>query len=134
MVEIVQPQGWPAAKGYSNGVIGEGKTLFVGGQIGWTKDQQFETDDFVEQAEQAMRNITDVLASAGAEPADIVRLTWYITDKKTYVAEQRRLGEAYRRVFGRHYPAMTLVQVVALLEDRALVEIEATAVIRRVVQ
>jgi enamine deaminase RidA (YjgF/YER057c/UK114 family) len=129
MVEIVHPQGWPPAKGYSNGVIGEGKTLFVGGQIGWTKDQQFETDDFVEQAEQAMRNIADVLASAGAEPTDIVRLTWYITDKKAYVAEQKRLGEAYRRVFGRHYPAMTLVQVLALLEDRALVEIEATAII-----
>ena len=129
MVEIVHPQGWPPAKGYSNGVIGEGRTLFIGGQIGWTKDQQFETDDFVEQAEQAMRNIADVLASAGAAPAAIVRLTWYITDKNAYVAEQRRLGEAYRRVFGRHYPAMTLVQVVALLEDRALVEIEATAVI-----
>ena len=129
MVEIVHPQGWPPAKGYSNGVIGEGKILFVGGQIGWTKDQQFETDDFVEQAEQAMRNIADVLASGGAEPTDIVRLTWFITDKKAYVAEQKRLGEAYRRVFGRHYPAMTLVQVVALLEDRALVEIEATAVI-----
>ncbi|MEK1852937.1 MAG: RidA family protein [Phyllobacterium sp.] len=129
MVEIVHPQGWPPAKGYSNGVIGEGKTLFVGGQIGWTKDQQFETDDLVEQAEQAMRNIADVLASAGAEPTDIVRLTWYITDKKAYVAEQKRLGEAYRRVFGRHYPAMTLVQVLALLEDRALVEIEATAII-----
>lgn len=131
MVEIVHPEGWPPAKGYSNGVIGEGKTLFIGGQIGWTKDQQFETDDFVEQAEQAMRNIADVLASAGAEPTDIVRLTWFITDKKAYVAEQKRLGEAYRRVFGRHYPAMTLVQVVALLEDRALVEIEATAVIER---
>jgi enamine deaminase RidA (YjgF/YER057c/UK114 family) len=129
MVEIVHPEGWPPAKGYSNGVIGEGKTLFIGGQIGWTKDQQFETDDFVEQAEQAMRNIADVLASAGAEPTDIVRLTWFITDKKAYVVEQKRLGEAYRRVFGRHYPAMTLVQVVALLEDRALVEIEATAVI-----
>ncbi|MEK1886861.1 MAG: RidA family protein [Phyllobacterium sp.] len=129
MVEIVHPQGWPPAKGYSNGVIGEGKTLFIGGQIGWTKDQQFETDDFVEQAEQAMRNIADVVTSAGAEPTDIVRLTWFITDKKAYVAEQRRLGEAYRRVFGRHYPAMTLVQVMALLEDRALVEIEATAVI-----
>lgn len=129
MVEIVHPQGWPPAKGYSNGVIGEGKTLFVGGQIGWTKEQQFETDDFVEQAEQTMRNIADVLASAGASPANIVRLTWYITDKQAYVTQQRRLGEAYRRVFGRHYPAMTLVQVVALLEDRALVEIEATAVI-----
>ncbi|MBA8879877.1 RidA family protein [Phyllobacterium myrsinacearum] len=129
MAEIIHPQGWPAAKGYSNGMAAEGKVIFVGGQIGWTKDQMFETDDFVEQAEQAMRNIADVLASAGAETTDLVRLTWFITDKKTYVAEQKRLGEAYRRVFGRHYPAMTLVQVVALLEDRALIEIEATAVI-----
>lgn len=129
MAEIIHPQGWPAAKGYANGMAAEGKVIFVGGQIGWTKDQIFETDDFVEQAEQAMRNIVDVLTSAGAETADLVRLTWFITDKKTYVAEQKRLGEAYRRVFGRHYPAMTLVQVVALLEDRALIEIEATAVI-----
>ncbi len=129
MAEIIHPQGWPAAKGYSNGMAAEGTVIFVGGQIGWTKDQTFETDDFVEQAEQAMRNIVDILASAGAETTDLVRLTWFITDKKVYVAEQKRLGEAYRRVFGRHYPAMTLVQVVALLEDRALVEIEATAVI-----
>ena len=129
MAEIIHPQGWPAAKGYSNGMAAEGKVIFVGGQIGWAKDQTFETDDFVEQAEQAMRNIVDILASAGAETTDLVRLTWFITDKKVYVAEQKRLGEAYRRVFGRHYPAMTLVQVVALLEDRALVEIEATAVI-----
>jgi enamine deaminase RidA (YjgF/YER057c/UK114 family) len=129
MAEIIHPQGWPAAKGYSNGMAAEGKVIFVGGQIGWTKDQTFETDDFVEQAEQAMRNIVDILASAGAETTDLVRLIWFITDKKVYVAEQKRLGEAYRRVFGRHYPAMTLVQVVALLEDRALVEIEATAVI-----
>jgi enamine deaminase RidA (YjgF/YER057c/UK114 family) len=129
MAEIIHPQGWPAAKGYSNGMAAEGKVIFVGGQIGWTKDQTFETDDFVGQAEQAMRNIVDILASAGAETTDLVRLTWFITDKKVYVAEQKRLGEAYRRVFGRHYPAMTLVQVVALLEDRALVEIEATAVI-----
>lgn len=129
MAEIIHPQGWPAAKGYSNGMAAEGKVIFVGGQIGWTKDQTFETDDFVEQAEQAMRNIVDVLTSAGAETTDLVRLTWFITDKKVYVAEQKRLGEAYRRVFGRHYPAMTLVQVVALLEDRALIEIEATAVI-----
>ncbi|MGO4450308.1 RidA family protein [Phyllobacterium sp. TAF24] len=129
MAEIIHPQGWPAAKGYANGMAAEGKVIFVGGQIGWTKDQIFETDDFVEQAEQAMRNIVDVLASAGAQTTDLVRLTWFITDKKTYVAEQKRLGEAYRRVFGRHFPAMTLVQVVALLEDRALIEIEATAVI-----
>ena len=129
MAEIIHPQGWPAAKGYSNGMAAEGKVIFVGGQIGWTKDQTFETDDFVGQAEQAMRNIVDVLESAGAETTDLVRLTWFITDKKVYVAEQKRLGEAYRRVFGRHYPAMTLVQVVALLVDRALVEIEATAVI-----
>ncbi|QND50442.1 RidA family protein (plasmid) [Phyllobacterium sp. 628] len=129
MAEIIHPQGWPAAKGYSNGMMAEGKAVFVGGQIGWTKDQVFETDDFVAQAEQAMRNIADVLSSAGAQTTDLVRLTWFITDKKTYVAEQKQLGEAYRRVFGRHYPAMTLVQVVALLEDRALVEIEATAVI-----
>lgn len=129
MAEIIHPQGWPAAKGYSNGMAAEGKVIFVGGQIGWTKDQTFETDDFVGQAEQAMRNVVDILASAGAETTDLVRLTWFITDKKVYVAEQKRLGEAYRRVFGRHYPAMTLVQVVALLEDRALVEIEATAVI-----
>ncbi len=129
MHDLLQPKGWKPALGYANGVAATGRSVFVAGQIGWNGNQEFESDDFVVQAEQAMRNIVAVLAVAGAEPRHITRLTWYITDKRDYLARAKDLGAAYRRVFGRHYPAMTAVQVAALIEDRAKVEIEATAVV-----
>ncbi|MCB2135051.1 MAG: RidA family protein [Rhodobacteraceae bacterium] len=126
---LINPAGWAPAKGYANGVlIGDG-TLFVGGQIGWTAAQVFETDDFVGQMEQALQNIVAVVEAAGGTPEDITRLTWFITDKREYLARQREVGEAYRRVLGRHFPAMSVVVVAGLIEDRALIEIEATAVI-----
>jgi enamine deaminase RidA (YjgF/YER057c/UK114 family) len=103
--------------------------VFVAGQVGWNGQQQFASDDFVVQVEQALTNIVEVLAEAGAEPKHIARLTWYVTDKREYITRLSEVGQAYRRVIGRHFPAMTLVQVVALVEDRAKVEIEATAVV-----
>jgi enamine deaminase RidA (YjgF/YER057c/UK114 family) len=131
MHKIIQPEGWKPAKGYANGVLAEGARLYVGGQIGWNKDQVFEHHDFIGQMEQALRNIVDVVESAGGTAADIVRLTWYVTDKKDYLAKQGEVGEAYRRVMGKHFPAMTMVVVSGLIEDAALVEIEATAVLSR---
>lgn len=129
MVEIVHPEGWKAAKGYANGVVAEGRVLFVGGQIGWNADQIFESDDFVEQVRQTLRNILDVVEAAGGEASDLTRLTWFVKDKTEYNRRQRELGEVYRSVLGRHFPAMSLLVVRDLLEDRALVEIEATAVL-----
>ena len=129
MHKIIQPEGWKQAKGYANGVLAEGAHLYVGGQIGWNKHQLFERHDFVGQMEQALRNILEVVESAGGAATDIVRLTWYVIDKKDYLAKQKEVGEAYRRVMGKHFPAMTLVVVGGLIEDDALVEIEATAVI-----
>jgi enamine deaminase RidA (YjgF/YER057c/UK114 family) len=128
-MQFLHPKEWAAAKGFSNGVAAEGRQVFVAGQIGWTGAQVFESDDFVAQTEQALRNIVAVLAEAGARPEHLVRLTWYVTDKQEYATRLREVGAAYRRVLGRHFPAMTLVQVAALLEDRAKVEIEATAVV-----
>ncbi len=131
MHEIIQPEGWEPAKGYANGVLTADGRLFVGGQIGWTAGQRFETHDFVGQAEQALRNVLAVVEAAGGRAEHITRLTWYVTDKREYLARQREMGEAYRRVLGRHFPAMTMVVVAGLVEDEALVEIEATAVIPR---
>ena len=125
----LQPAGWAAPKGYANGVSARGTLVFVGGQIGWNAQQQFESDDFVAQAAQALRNIVDVLAEAGARPEHIVRMTWYVLNRDEYLRQSRALGAVYRDVLGRHYPAMTAVQVAALIEDRARVEIEATAVL-----
>ena len=127
--EFLHPSTWKAARGYANGVVASGRTVFLGGQIGWTGQQVFEASDLVGQTRQALLNIVDLMAEAGGRPEHIVRLTWYVTDKRAYLASLRPLGEAYREVMGRHYPAMTMVQVVALIEDAALVEIEATAVI-----
>jgi len=127
--EILHPAHWRKASGYANGVAATGRAIFVGGQIGWTADQVFETDDFVGQTEQALKNIVEVLAEAGAGPEHVARLTWYITDKGEYLARLKDLSAAYRRVMGRNFPAMAMVQVVALIEDRAKVEIEATAVL-----
>ena len=125
----VHPEGWKPAKGYANGMIAEGRVLFVGGQIGWTAQQVFEAQDFIGQMGQALRNIRDVVEAAGGSIADITRLTWYVTDKQEYVARQAEVGAAYRDVMGYHFPAMTMVVVSALVEDDAKIEIEATAVL-----
>ena len=127
--QVVQPQGWAAPKGYANGVVATGRQLFIAGQIGWNAQGRFESDDFVPQVEQALKNVVEVLQAAGGRPEHIVRLNWYITDKAEYVENQRAIGEAYRRVIGRTFPAMTLLVVAGLLEPRAKVEIEATAVL-----
>ena len=127
-MRVLQPPDWAKPKGYANGIAASGTLIFVGGQIGWNAQQEFESDDFIAQVRLALQNIVQVLAEGGAGPEHIVRMTWYITDKPEYVARQRELGEAYREVIGRHFPAMTLVEVSALLEDRAKVEIVVTAV------
>ena len=128
-MKFLQPEGWKPAKGYANGIQARGEIVVTGGLVGWNQDQVWETDDFVGQCEQTFQNIVAVLAEAGAGPEHLVRLTWYVTDKREYLANLPGLGEAYRRVIGRHFPAMAVVQVVALIEDRAKVEIEATAII-----
>jgi enamine deaminase RidA (YjgF/YER057c/UK114 family) len=128
-MELLHPKHWRPAKGFANGVAAHGRQVFLAGQVGWNAEQEFASDDFVAQVEQALSNIREVLAQAGASPKHLVRLTWYVTDKGEYVARLKEVGEAYRRVIGRHFPAMTLVQVGGLLEERAKVEIEATAVI-----
>ena len=131
MQEILQPSDWARPKGYSNGIAveGSGKLVFVAGQLGANAQGQIESDDFGQQLGQAFRNVVRVVQEAGGRPSDIVRMTWFITDKAEYVSRQREMGEAYRAVMGRHFPAMSMVQVVALIEDRAKVEIEATAVL-----
>lgn len=126
---IIDPDGWAPAKGYANGVLTDDGHLFVGGQIGWNAAQKFETHDFIGQMTQALRNILQVVEEAGGTAADITRLTWYVTDKKEYLSRQSEVGAAYRSVLGRHFPAMTMVVVADLIEDEALVEIEATAVL-----
>jgi enamine deaminase RidA (YjgF/YER057c/UK114 family) len=128
-LQFLHPDGWVPPRGYANGVAAEGRMLFVAGQVGWNALGQFETDDFVAQVEQTLVNIVAVLRIGGAGPEHLVRMRWYVTDKATYVARQNEIGEVYRRVIGRHFPAMTLVVVAGFLEDRALVEIEATAVL-----
>lgn len=128
-IRTLQPAGWKPAKGYANGVLAGGRTVWLGGQIGWNGDQVFETDDFVGQVRQALENIVAILAEAGAGPEHLVRLTWFITDKQAYVSRLAEIGKAYRDVLGRHFPSMSVVEVSALIEDRAKVEIEATAVL-----
>ncbi|MDG1067587.1 MAG: RidA family protein [Sulfitobacter sp.] len=129
--KVIQPEGWAPAKGYANGVLTEGGTLYVGGQIGWNAQQVFEVHDFIGQMEQALRNIVAVVEAAGGAPEDIVRLTWFVTSKRTYLAHQREIGDMYRRVLGRVFPAMSMLVVSELVEDEALLEIEATAQIDR---
>ena len=129
MAEVLQPDGWPAPLGYSNGMRARGDFVFVAGQVGWDSKGNIVSDDFVAQSAQALRNIVDVLATAGARPGHVVRMTWYVTSLEEYRASQKTLGAAYREVMGAHYPAMTLVAVAGLVEDGARVEIEATAVI-----
>jgi enamine deaminase RidA (YjgF/YER057c/UK114 family) len=128
-IQVVQPETWAAPKGYANGVVAQGRQVYIAGQIGWTADAKLVSSDFVAQVEQALANIVQVLAAAGGEPAHIVRLTWYLTDKGEYMSRQKEIGEAYRRVIGRHFPAMSAIVVAALIEDGAKVEIEATAVL-----
>jgi len=127
--DILQPPDWAAPLGYSNGVAAEGRQVFIAGQIGWTGDAKLVSGGLAAQAEQALRNIVAVLAQAGGEARHIVRLNWYVTDKGAYVAQRKEIGAAYRRIIGKHYPAMTLLVVAGLLEEGALVEIEATAVV-----
>lgn len=128
-MKILQPTGWTPPRGYANGVAARGTTVFVGGQVGWNAQQRFESDDFVAQARQALANVVAILAEAGAAPEHIARMTWYVVDKREYVASYRALGAVYRELVGRHFPAMTAVEVTALIEDRARVEIEVTAVV-----
>jgi enamine deaminase RidA (YjgF/YER057c/UK114 family) len=127
--EFLQPKNWMSPKGYSNGVAAEGRQVFIAGQTGWNERCELVGDDFVRQAERALANIVEVLAEAGGEPRHLTRLTWFVTDKAAYVARQKEVGEAYRRVIGRHFPAMSLIVVAGLLEPGAKVEIEGTAVI-----
>jgi enamine deaminase RidA (YjgF/YER057c/UK114 family) len=127
--QFLHPPHWKRAKGYANGVVAEGRTVFVAGQIGWNAAQKFESEDFVAQVRRALENVVAVVHEAGGTPAHVTRLTWYITDKKEYLSRLAEVGEAYRSVMGRHFPAMTVVQVTGLMEDQARVEIEACAVL-----
>lgn len=128
-MEFLQPANWPRPKGYSNGIIAEGRMLFLGGQVGWDETETFQTDDFAGQVRQALLNIVTLLKEAQAGPENIVRMTWYITDKREYLGSLKEVGQAYREIIGKHYPVMAMVQVSALMEDKAKVEIEVTAVL-----
>jgi len=128
-MQFLHPKHWPRPRGFSHGVAAEGRQVFVAGQVGWNARQEIVGDDFVAQVEQALHNVVDILAECDARPEHLVRLTWYVCDKQEYLKRASEVGEVYRRVIGRHFPAMTLVQVAALVEDRARVEIEATAVV-----
>lgn len=128
-MKILQPPGWPQPRGYANGIAARGTIVAVAGQVGWDANCQFQTDDFAGQTRQALANVVAVLAEAGAKPEHIVRMTWYVTSKTEYLAAGKAVGAAYRETIGRHYPAMTAVEVSALMEDRAKVEIEVTAIV-----
>jgi enamine deaminase RidA (YjgF/YER057c/UK114 family) len=128
-VKVLQPPGWPRPRGYANGVMAEGRLVFVGGMIGWDPSGEFVSDDLAAQVRQALANVVAVLAEAGAGPEHVARLTWYVTSREEYLGAQREIGEAYRAVMGRHFPAMAVVEVSGLVEARAKVEIEATAVL-----
>jgi enamine deaminase RidA (YjgF/YER057c/UK114 family) len=128
-MKVLQPPGWPQPRGYANGVAARGQQVYVAGQVGWDAQCRFQTDDFAGQTRQALQNVVAVLAEAGAKPEHIVRMTWYVTSKAEYHAAGKAVGAAYREIIGRHFPPMTAVEVSALIEDRAKVEIEVTAVI-----
>ena len=125
----IHPKGWKPAKGYANAILSEGLMLNISGQIGWNENQEFIAKDFIGQMEQTLKNITAIVKEAGGQIEDLTRLTWYVTDKAEYLANQKKVGEIYRSVLGNHFPAMTMVVVTALVENEALIEIEATAVI-----
>jgi enamine deaminase RidA (YjgF/YER057c/UK114 family) len=127
--EILQPQGWPRPKGYSNGVAARGRQIFIAGQVGWDVEERFASPQMAGQVKKALENIVAILAEADGRPEHIVRLTWYVTSRDEYYAELREIGAAYRAVMGKHFPVMSVVQVVALMEAAAKVEIEATAVL-----
>tara|TARA_B110000881_G_C18557557_1_gene507842 strand:+ start:363 stop:758 length:396 start_codon:yes stop_codon:yes gene_type:complete len=127
--KIIHPEGWKATKGYANGILSNNGQLFIGGQIGWTRDQIFENKTFIGQMEQTLSNIVAIVKAAGGEVKNIVRLTWYIKDKREYLNNQKLIGEVYQKIIGKHYPAMSMVVVRDLIEDEALLEIEATALI-----
>ena len=125
--QTIHPQGWLPAKGYANGILTKDGTLHIGGQIGWDENKKFVSDDFVGQMRQALLNIAAIVETAGGQVSDVTRLTWFVTDKKDYLAHQAEVGAAYREVFGKHFPAMSMFVVADLIEDQAVVEIEATA-------
>lgn len=129
--EVIHPEGWAPALGYANGMLMPDGTLHVGGQIGWTKDKVFASHDFIGQMEQALSNIAEIVRAAGGDVSDVGRLTWFIKDKAEYLARQREVGQVYRKVFGRHFPAMSMIVISELIEDDALLEIEATAFIAK---
>lgn len=129
MHKNLQPEGWAPAKGYANGIAARGTQIYVGGQIGWNAQQQFESDDFIDQCRQTLKNVMDVLRAGDAGPEHMVRMTWYVIDRVEYNARLKELGGVYREVVGKHFPAMTCVQVAALMEAQAKVEIEVTAVV-----
>ncbi len=128
-MKLLQPVGWLKPKGYANGIMARGSLIFVGGQIGWNADQQFESDDFIIQTRQALINIAAVLKAGGAGPEHMVRMTWYVTDRVEYSTRLKELGVVYREVMGKNFPAMTSVEVSGLMEERAKIEIEVTAVL-----
>jgi len=127
--DFLHPKSWKQPKGFANGIVAEGRMVFLAGQIGWNSEQKFDSPDFVAQARQALANIVALVEEAGGKAEHVTRMTWFITDKREYLARQSELGKAYLAVMGRHFPAMTMVEVVALIEDQAKVEIEATAVV-----
>jgi enamine deaminase RidA (YjgF/YER057c/UK114 family) len=127
--QFLHPQNWKKPKGFANGIVAEGRLVFIAGQVGWNPEQTFDSTDFAAQTRQALSNIVTLVGEAGGGPEHITRLTWYVTDKKEYLSHLAEVGAAYRSVMGKHFPTMTLVQVVALVEDLAKVEIEATAVL-----
>lgn len=129
--ETIHPEGWARALGYANGMLMPDGTLHVGGQIGWNKDKHFRARDFVGQMEQALANIAEIVRAAGGDVTDVGRMTWFVKGKAEYLSRQREVGEAYRRVFGKHFPAMSMIVIKDLIEDEALIEIEATAYIAR---
>ena len=129
ILKILQPAGWARAKGFSNGIAASGQVVFIAGQIGWTGEGKWEARDFAGQFRQALKNILDVLKEAKGRPEHIVRLTWYVIDKKEYLGALKEVGNAYRELMGKHYPTMAVVQVSGLVEDEARLEIEATAVV-----
>ena len=125
----INPKGWKPARGYANAILSEGLTLNIAGQIGWNENQEFISKDFLGQMEQTLKNISVIVNEAGGKITDLTRLTWFVTDKAEYVSNQKKVGEVYRKILGNHFPAMTMVVVSALVEDEALIEIEATAII-----
>ena len=127
--QTIVPEGWRRPRGYSNAVVARGRQVYVAGQVGWDAQEKFVCADFAGQAAQALRNVMEVLAAADAGPQHIVRMTWYVVDKQEYLASLQAVGDAYRKTIGRHFPAMTAVEVTALIEDKARVEIECTAVV-----